>query len=219
MAKLNNQPPSSCSGLTRVSPIAIKKQDTRVKPEYDDTVINLSYLAIIFIGLLKPIEENQVGKESVTMIFGDKMDFFIQLDILINNGYLLGPLNFWIDGKAYPGKGAVITVSTEIPMLEEGLEKALNHKFKESNLPIEEIDFDYEELAEENIIFWHLMELGDYGLDFRCEIVKDTLRLFYSLNGSPFQVKEVPLEYYKKIIDELGGFLDEIDPPTTSTEA
>ena len=37
--------------------------DTRVKPEYDDTVINLSYLAIIFIGLFKPIEENQAGKE------------------------------------------------------------------------------------------------------------------------------------------------------------
>ncbi len=63
VAKLNNQPPSSYSGLTRVSCFSKAMGDTRVKPEYDDTVINLSYLAIIFIGLLKPIEENQVGKE------------------------------------------------------------------------------------------------------------------------------------------------------------
>ena len=27
---------SSYSGLTRVSPIALEKQDTRVKPEYDE---------------------------------------------------------------------------------------------------------------------------------------------------------------------------------------
>ena len=148
------------------------------------------------------------------MIFGDDMDFFIQSDVLLNNGHPLGPLNFWIDGKAYPGKDAVITLSTEIPILEEGLEKALKHKFKESNLPLEEIDFDYEELAEENIIYWYLMELGDNGLRMRCEIVKDTLRLFYSQNGSPFQVKEIPLNYYKKIIDELSDFLDEIHPPS-----
>ena len=152
------------------------------------------------------------------MIFGDDMDFFIQSDVLLNNGHPLGPLNFWIDGKAYPGKDAVITLSTEIPILEEGLEKALKHKFKESNLPLEEIDFDYEELAEENTMYWDLVELGDNGLRMRCEIVKDTLRLFYSLNGSPFQVKEMPLEYYKKIIDEMFGFLEEINPPTTSTE-
>ena len=152
------------------------------------------------------------------MIFGDKMDFFIQLDVLINNGYLLGPLNFWIDGKAYPGKGAVITFDSEITLLEANLEKALNHKFKESNLPLEEIDFDYEELAEENIMYWSLVELGDNGLRMRCEIVKDTLRLFYSLNGSPFQVKEMPLEYYKKIIDEMLGFLKETDLQTSSTE-
>ena len=49
-AKLNNQLPSSYSGLTRVSPIAFEKQDTRVKPEYDDTVI-VSYLAIRFLSL------------------------------------------------------------------------------------------------------------------------------------------------------------------------
>ncbi len=169
--------------------------------------------------MLKPIEENQAGKESVTMIFGDKMDFFIQLDILISSrGFYMGPLNFWIDGKAYPGKGAVITLNSEITLLEAILEKALNHKFKESNLPLEEIDFDYEELAEENIIYWFLAELGDNGLRMRCEIVKDTLRLFYSLNGSPFQVKEMPLEYYKKIIDEMFGFLKETDLQTSSTE-
>ena len=45
VAKLNHQPPSSCSGLTRVSPVALEKQDTRVKPEYDDMVV-VSYFAI-----------------------------------------------------------------------------------------------------------------------------------------------------------------------------
>ena len=67
-------------------------------------------------------------------------------------------------------------------------------------------------------MYWSLVELGDNGLRMRCEIVKDTLRLFYSLNGSPFQVKEMPLEYYKKIIDEMFGFLKEMNPPTTLTE-
>ena len=51
VAKLNNQPPSSYSGLTRVSLIALEKQDTRVKPEYDDTVI-VSYLALSFFTVI-----------------------------------------------------------------------------------------------------------------------------------------------------------------------
>ena len=44
-AKLNNQLPSSYSGLTRVSCFLKAMGNTRVKPEYDDTVI-VSYLAI-----------------------------------------------------------------------------------------------------------------------------------------------------------------------------
>ncbi|EGV38367.1 hypothetical protein l11_05130 [Neisseria weaveri LMG 5135] len=147
-------------------------------------------------------------RQNFKMIIGDKIDFFIQLDLLVKDSYYyMGPLNFWIDQKAYPGVGAVITLNSQIMLLKDNLNIALSHEFKGSNLPIEHIDFDYEELSDENTIYWYLGELGDNGLRMRCEIVKDTLRLFYSMNQDPFKVKEISLIYYKKIIDDLFVFL------------
>ena len=142
------------------------------------------------------------------MIFGNKLDFFVQTDILIRDGdYCMGPLVFWIDDKAYPGEGAVLTLNSEIMNLKNNLDKALCKKFPGSNFSLHDIDFEREEESEENIMYCYLSELGDYGLRMMCEIVEDKFRLFYSLHEGSFKLKEISLQYYRNIIVELFKFI------------
>lgn len=146
------------------------------------------------------------------MIFGDDMDFFIQSDVLIGldqtNGFLYGPLNIWIDGKAYPGKGTIMTLNCEAyNLVQLFFDVTLNWPFKGSNLPIEQIDFDSEEINKENILFWNLGDLWDNGLSLMCEIVGENLRIFYKQDNMPYQEKVIPLEYYKKIMVQLDEWI------------
>lgn len=146
------------------------------------------------------------------MIFGDDMDFFIQSDVLIGldqtNGFLYGPLTIWIDGKAYPGKGTTMTLNCEAyNLVQLFFDLTLNWPFKGSNLPIEQIDFDSEEINQENILFWELVELWDNGLSLMCEIVGENLRIFYKQDNMPYQEKVIPLEYYKKIMVQLDEWI------------
>lgn len=147
------------------------------------------------------------------MIIGNNQDFFVQCDVLIGqvetNGYVLGPINFWIDGKAYPGKGQLITLSSIIPLLSDLLKKTINWKFKESNLPINQINFDKEEIENENILSWYLSELFDFGLSMKCEIVGENIRIFYKCGDDSYKEKVIALSYYKKIIEQLESWLDE----------
>lgn len=138
------------------------------------------------------------------MIVGDNFDFFIQFDILCaNDRFRMGPLNLWINGKAYPGKGALITLNNDIWALIDNFDRALKHNFKQSNLPLSAIDFLHEEIHQTNLMYWSTCELWDNGLSLFCEIVGDTLRLFYSLDNSPYDLLEIPLTYFQKIRDEL----------------
>lgn len=142
------------------------------------------------------------------MIVGNNPDFFIQYDVVMDNGFSrLGPLNFWINGKAYPGEGHLITLETEVFMIVDNFDLALKHKFKQSNLPIEKIDFLKEEVESTNLLYWSSCELWDNGLSMLCEIVGDTIRIFYSLHGSPYEVIEVPVSYYQGMRDELFEFI------------
>lgn len=147
------------------------------------------------------------------MIIGDDTEFFIQFDILIDsskaNGYALGPFNFWIDGVAYPGKGPVITLNSVLPLFIWSFEKAVKWKFKGSNLPIKELDFDDEEINERNTMYWPTVELFDYGLSLQCEIVGENIRLFYKQGNAPYQEKVIPLAYYKNMMDELESWMHE----------
>lgn len=142
------------------------------------------------------------------MIFGDKIDFFIQLDILLSDdSYQMGPLNFWIDGKCYPGENALITLNSEVTILKESLDKMLSKNFPETKLAIDQINFELEEISEENLMYMHLAELGDCGLKLRCDRTKNTLRLFYKMKEEPFRIKELPISYYEKIINEIYFFI------------
>ncbi|RPD83086.1 hypothetical protein EGK75_13545 [Neisseria weixii] len=142
------------------------------------------------------------------MIFGDDINFFIQIDILIsNNNYQMGPLNFWIDGKCYPGENALITLNSEVTILKENLDKIFKRNFPENKLTIDQINFDLEEIHEKNIMYMYLAELGDCGLKLRCDMTKNMLRLFYAMKEEPFKVKEIPINYYAKIINEIYYFI------------
>ncbi|WP_274585784.1 Imm42 family immunity protein [Neisseria leonii] len=142
------------------------------------------------------------------MIFGDKIDFFIQTDILLfDGGYQMGPLNFWIDGKCYPGENALITLNSEVTILKANLDKMLNRRFPEAKLTIDKINFELEEITEENIMYMYLAELGDCGLKLRCDMAKNTLRLFYAIKEEPFRIKEISIAYYARIINEMYFFI------------
>lgn len=143
------------------------------------------------------------------MIFGNSIDFFIQTDILISSGgYKMGPLNFWIDGKCYPGENALITLNSEVMILKENLDRMLDRTFPDGKPSIDKIDFKLEEIYEENIMYMHLLELGDCGLKLRCDASQSSVRLFYAMKEDPFKIKKIPKDYYAKIINDLYCFIN-----------
>ena len=136
------------------------------------------------------------------MIIGDRLDFFVQLDVVMKDEeehWVWGIFNFWIDDIPYPGKGRDITFNVAPYHLVCDYEDMLNYQYDGSNLPLEQIDFQ-----NENHLFDRTAgELENYGLRTKFEIVGDTLRFFYSQNGGAWQLKEIPLAYYESIIKKL----------------
>ncbi|MDO4640996.1 MAG: Imm42 family immunity protein [Neisseria sp.] len=148
------------------------------------------------------------------MIIGDNMEFFIQYDVLFDDPFFpLGPLNLWINGKAYPGKGPNITLSSDMPDLIAGFKGALKYNFKQTNLPLDKIDFLDEEYNQTNLLVLTGGELWDNGLSTLCEIVGETFRLFYSYQEGSYELIELPLAYCKRLTEELEKELDRICPP------
>ena len=145
------------------------------------------------------------------MIIGNRLDFFLQLDIVEktdDNRCLYGLCNFWIDDLPYPGNGANITLTSTIWYLVTDYEDILKYEYDGSNLPLEQINFEDEDNYDDASIKHHLFnrssgELWDYGLHTKFEIFGDTLRFFYSQNEGPWQLKEIPLAYYDSIIRQL----------------
>lgn len=148
------------------------------------------------------------------MIFGDDVDFFIQFDVLFNNNpYPLGPLNIWIDGRAYPGKDPTVTLTVNVyNLVEIFFEEILNHPFKGSNISLDKLNFDAYEIFEkkvndQDLFYWATEGFWDNGLSLMCEIVGDSLRIFYKQDDEPYREKVIPLEYYKNIMIQLDQWL------------
>lgn len=146
------------------------------------------------------------------MIIGDRIDFFVQLDVVFTSKdkyWIYGIFNFWIDDIPYPGNGTNITLNTAAShVVCNYYECILKHEYDGSNIPFEEINFEDEDNYHDDNIKHHLFEcefaeLPDYGLRTKFEIVGDTLRFFYSQNNGAWQLKEIPLAYFESILKKL----------------
>ncbi|MDO5685893.1 MAG: Imm42 family immunity protein [Neisseria sp.] len=139
------------------------------------------------------------------MIVGDNMSFFIQYDtfLVTDGGFMLGPFNFWINNKAYPGERCNVTISSAIPILQGSLERLMEFKFSNKELKLEDIDFLEEKINEKNLMYFYVGELGDYGFGMMVNVVDDQITVYYKTEDFNYKSIKMDLSYFIGIISSL----------------